>query len=213
MAASGGNGGGGLVCDDGTTGELGTSICTDCWNCTALGPCEAEWSRCDDSSSCNAFVECLQVCDEMGGDVESCIDDCASTNPAGSSIYLSAQTCSFCECPNACNAEDRCVDVLECDDGTAPEPGEVAICNTCIGCSVGIDAPCTAPDDACNESSSCDAFIRCDLECLNGGGDPESCFATCSEAEPIGGSLYRDLASCICAQCPNNCSGASTCEG
>lgn len=215
-AGSGGNGGsagtGGdaFVCDDGTSGTEDATACTQCTNCAATGPCSTQVARCDASTSCGTFVECLNECGEMGGDVDACIDACVSGNPEGASIFAIAQNCQFCECPNNCDNFDICRDVLECDDGTVPTVDEPEICDSCVMCAVA--GPCETSSDACSASTECDDFTNCEIQCVNDGGIAESCFTTCSETYPAGAVLARDASTCLCAQCPDNCSGAPGCE-
>lgn len=208
----GGNGGAGgdaFVCDDGTgTGE--NPGCTTCVNCAGADPCLRETERCNASLACTSFIECINGCDGGdGGDVETCIDDCVSANPEGSSIFLIAQSCTFCECPTEC--WDNCLeDVLECDDGTIGTPEEPEACNACATCSY--EGPCQVSTLACDSSTECSDFMQCDIACTNDGGDAESCFTACSETHPAGAVLYYENTTCLCAQCPNNCSGVPACD-
>jgi len=209
-AGNGGTGGDAFLCDDGTSGIVDNTVCSTCAGCAAAGPCSTETDRCDTSTLCTAFADCLNLCGEMSGDIEACIDACVSSNPEGASVFEIAQSCQFCECPNNCNYTNACRDVLECDDGTTPSLDEPEVCDACITCAA--DGPCKTSTDACGASSECDDFINCDIACGNGGGDAETCFETCSETNPAGAGLYRDNATCLCAQCPSNCAAAPACE-
>lgn len=213
MGGGGGNGGIGgdaFVCDDGTSGSMDNTVCNACVSCAALGPCSTQTNRCDASTLCTAFAECLNACGNMGGDVPACIDGCVDTNPEGASVFEIGQNCQFCECPNNCDSFDNCRDVLACDDGTVPTMDEPEICDACILCAA--QGPCKTSDDACAASPDCTDFQTCDIGCTNGGGDAESCFTTCSATYPTGANLFRDNATCLCAQCPDNCNGAPACE-
>lgn len=216
-AATGGNGGGGagnggtggdaFVCDDGTSGTDDLSVCTQCANCAATGPCAKQSERCTNSTLCTAFVDCLNGCGETGGDVDLCIEGCAASNAEGASVFLIAQNCQFCECPNNCDNLDSCRDVLECDDGRILTVDEPEICDSCVACAT--EGPCKPSSDACDASTECDDYINCEIQCTNDGGTVESCFTSCSATHPAGAVLARDNTTCLCAQCPDNCSGAS----
>lgn len=206
-SGNGGTAGNAFICDDGM-GSGENPGCTTCVSCAAVDPCRRETERCDASLACTSFLECLIVCDEMGGG-ESCTNDCVSEDPEGASIYLIAQNCTFCECPTQC--WDNCLDdVLECDDGTIGTSEEPDVCNDCVTCSA--EGPCEASTLACDGSSECGDFLDCDIACSNDGGDVESCFVACSETHPAGAVLYYENTTCLCAQCPDNCLGATACD-
>ena len=211
VAGNGGTGGDAFVCDDGTNGIDDISVCTECTNCAAIGPCSKQFERCTNSTLCTAFADCLTGCDEMGGSVDLCIDGCVASNPEGASIFEIGQDCALCECPNNCdNLTITCQDVTECDDGQIPPFDEFEICNACVTCAA--EGPCKPSSDACAASTECDDFTNCEIQCNNDGGTVESCFASCSATHPAGAVLARDASTCACAQCPDNCTGAPGCD-
>ena len=205
---NGGNGGDAFVCDDGTSGTEDITVCTPCINCAGNGPCSKQVERCNNSTLCTTFSDCLNGCGEMVGDedVRICIDGCVASNPEGASVFEIGQNCAFCECPNNCDNFDNCRDVLECDDGRIPTVDEWEICDSCVTCAA--EGPCKTSSDACDASTECNDFVNCETQCLNDGGTVESCFTTCSATHPAGAALARDNSTCMCAQCPSNCTGA-----
>jgi hypothetical protein len=207
-AGNGGTGGDAFVCDDGTSGTEDVTVCTACMNCAATGPCSKQVERCNNSTLCTTFSDCLNGCGDA--DFLICVDGCVTSNAEGASVFEIAQNCTFCECPSNCDNFDNCRDVLECDDGRIPTVDEPEICDSCVTCAA--EGPCKTSSDACDASTECNDFVNCEIQCLNDGGTVESCFTTCSATHPAGAALARDNSTCICAQCPSNCTGAPGCE-
>lgn len=123
--SSGGSGTGGLTTTGGgdacTPGNGSDSACIDCFTCTQESRCAAELSACDNSSSCNAFKNCVSACDSAcadAADFSACSNDCeySDTNPdscknrypSGNQIFGDLANCSVCQYATVCTG---CVDI------------------------------------------------------------------------------------------------------
>ncbi len=65
------------------------------------GSCDSQVQACLGNSSCNALANCLQSC---AANDQACVNQCASTNAAGVSLYNAIFDCAYCSaCTQYCS--------------------------------------------------------------------------------------------------------------
>jgi hypothetical protein len=82
---------GGGACDD-------SGDCQTCQSCAQSGPCASESNACVNNQECLDYGGCYFDCADP-----TCIADCASSYPTGSSLFTSYFQCVVCDaCASDC---------------------------------------------------------------------------------------------------------------
>ncbi|MBL9023084.1 MAG: hypothetical protein JNL21_12855 [Myxococcales bacterium] len=94
----------GLLCDDGTPGDIDSQLCTSCSTCAQENACADELALFEADPDALAFSDCLDACTDT-----TCEDACAATYASAAALYADVFACVVCEeCPINCDAATNC---------------------------------------------------------------------------------------------------------
>lgn len=71
---------------------------SDCLKCMVSETCKTQYADCHNDFDCYSILSCSLYC-SAAVDVEQCLLDCHSANPAGSTLFGALQACFIDKCP------------------------------------------------------------------------------------------------------------------
>jgi hypothetical protein len=157
-----------------------------------------------------AAQSCQEQC--VGQNLQFCVDACLDYSQDVDNCGACQAFCSFAEqcsdstCHPVSFAWDAGPDVAPPEDAaTVLVARECAFCARIVLFPDGL--PCTAALAACKADPDCDQWSLCASACFTSGFGAD-CFAACAGTYADGGdpTLLDPVLSCICIQCPDECS-------
>lgn len=172
------------------------SVCRDA-HASLDGRCTGDIQACQNSATCQAFLNCAQGCA-----TNACVVQCSIDQPAGRAAYDSIIDCYCTEaCPAECAGDSLCLEPGACWlPSTDPNPScqsclDTACCAEATECAT--DAECntcltsTAKPLLCNTKPKVQAVLdcveACDPSCDFGIADASSTSSSSSSTTGVGG--------------------------
>lgn len=95
-----------MGCDSGTGNDINSVQCQMCVQCSLAVDCVNEANACLGNQQCLDYETCVSAC--QPNDI-TCFDNCDSSYPTGSQLYLDMLSCAVCfACPIDCDAINNC---------------------------------------------------------------------------------------------------------